>query len=142
MTELEQFRAEKDEFFRDHPQSPLEPAQRKVFTGLNYFPENEALRLEVKVGLLNDPNPIQMQTTTGGAQIYQRYGRFKFSVDGEEAELTIYKADYGHPAVLQVQGSDQQGRSLHQPVNPQMAGSSHNPLDRSSIQPPPHPPKI
>ena len=96
MTELEQFRAEKDEFFRDHPQSPLESGQKKAFTGLSYFPENDALQLEVKVDLLNDPNPIQMQTTTGNTQIYQRYGRFKFSVDGEDAELTIYQADYGY----------------------------------------------
>jgi len=96
MTELEQFRAEKDEFFKEHPQSPLEPAQKKNFTGLHYFPENDALRLEVKVELLNDPNPIQMQTTTGGVQIYYRHGRFKFSVDGQEAELTIYRADYGY----------------------------------------------
>jgi uncharacterized protein (DUF1684 family) len=96
MSELEQFRAEKDEFFREHPQSPLEPVQKKAFAGLNYFPENDDLRMEVKVDLLNDPNPIQMQTTTGSTQVYQRYGRFKFSVNGEEAELTIYQADYGY----------------------------------------------
>jgi len=96
MTELEDFRAEKDGFFKSHPQSPLEPAQKKDFSGLKYFPENDDLRLEVKVDLLNDPNPIIMQTTTGGVQQYIRHGRFKFSVDGQVAELTIYKADYGY----------------------------------------------
>ena len=49
MTELETFRAEKDEFFGSHPQSPLTSEQKKNFHGLNYFPENEALNLEVKV---------------------------------------------------------------------------------------------
>jgi uncharacterized protein len=96
MSDLEEFRAEKDDFFGSHPQSPLIAEQKNVFSGLSYFPENESLRIEAKVDLLNDPNPIQMQTTTGGVQIYSRYGRFKFNVDGEEAELTIYKGDHGY----------------------------------------------
>jgi uncharacterized protein (DUF1684 family) len=96
MSELEEFRAEKDEFFGGHPQSPLSPEQKKEFSGLNYFPENESLYLEVNVDLLNDPQPIQMQTTTGGIQAYLRHGRFKFNVDGQEAELTIYKGEHGY----------------------------------------------
>jgi uncharacterized protein (DUF1684 family) len=96
MSELEDFRAEKDEFFGGHPQSPLSPEQKKEFSGLNYFPENESLYLEVNVDLLNDPQPIQMQTTTGGIQAYLRHGRFKFNVDGQEAELTIYKGEHGY----------------------------------------------
>ncbi|HSM71725.1 MAG TPA: DUF1684 domain-containing protein [Anaerolineales bacterium] len=96
MSELEEFRAEKDQFFERHPQSPLSPEQKKDFSGLNYFPENDSLRLEVNVDLLNDPQPIQMQTTTGGTQSYLRHGRFKFNVDGQEAELTIYKGEHGY----------------------------------------------
>ena len=79
MTELEEFRAEKDDFFGSHPQSPLTPEQKRNFNGLNYFPEDESLRLDVMVEPLNDEQPVQMQTTTGDVQIYFRYGRFKFS---------------------------------------------------------------
>jgi hypothetical protein len=96
MSELTDFRAEKDEFFRHHPQSPLAPEQRQSFTGLNYFPESDALRLEVTVEPLKEQEHIQMQTSTGGIQDYIRYGKFRFQVDGQEAELTIYKADYGY----------------------------------------------
>lgn len=96
MTELDEFRAEKDEFFRSHPQSPLTPEQKRSFTGLSYFPENESLRLEVKVEPLNDPQQVYMQTTTGGMQVYFRHGRFKVSVDGQEAELTIYRGEHGY----------------------------------------------
>lgn len=96
MTELEEFRAEKDEFFGSHPQSPLTPEQKRNFTGLNYFPENEELCLEVVVEPLNDPQPIQMQTTTGSVQMYYRHGRFRFSVDGHETELTIYRGEHGY----------------------------------------------
>jgi uncharacterized protein (DUF1684 family) len=96
MSELEQFRAEKDEFFGHHPQSPLSADQKKNFTGLKYFPENESLQLEVETDLLNDPKPLLMQTTTGGTQVYIRHGRFKFNVDGQETELTIYKSENGY----------------------------------------------
>ena len=96
MSELTDFRIEKDEFFKRHPQSPLTPEQRKGFIGLNYFPENEALRLEVQVEPLKDQQPMEMQTSTGGVQEYTRFGRFKFQVDGQDAELTIYHNGHGY----------------------------------------------
>lgn len=95
MSELTDFREEKDAFFQRHPQSPLTPDQRRGFTGLNYFPENDALRLEVTVNPLNDQQPMQMQTSTGGVQTYIRYGTFRFQVEGQEAELTIYQNENG-----------------------------------------------
>ena len=95
MSELDVMRAEKDELFKNHFQSPLTREQRRDFKGLNYFPENEALRLEVKVEPVNDSNPIMMQTSTGGVQEYVRYGKFKFLVDDQEAELTIYQTEQG-----------------------------------------------
>ena len=95
MSDLNDFRAEKDDFFGHHPQSPLTPEQKREFKGLHYFSENDALRLDVEVELLNDEKPMVMQTSTGGVQEYTRFGKFKFQVVGEEAELTIYQADYG-----------------------------------------------
>ncbi len=95
MTELDEFRKEKDEMFAHHPQSPLTPEQRREFKGLSYFPENDALRLEVQVEPFPEQQAMMMQTSTGGVQEYVRFGRFKFQVDGQEAELTIYRADYG-----------------------------------------------
>ena len=95
MSELDEFRARKDDFFKSHPQSPLTREQKQGFKGLNYFPENKDLQLEVQVELLNDQNPMTMQTSTGGVQEYMRYGRFKFQADGQEAELTIYQSDHG-----------------------------------------------
>ena len=96
MSELTEFRKEKDEFFGHHPQSPLTPEQRRGFIGLRYFEEDDALRLEVKVEPLRDQQPMVMQTSTGGVQEYVRYGRFKFDVDGQPAELTIYQNDGGY----------------------------------------------
>ena len=95
MTELDAFRKEKDEFFGGHPQSPLTPEQRKDFHGLQYFPENEGLRLDVKVEEFENKERFEMQTSTGDVQEYERFGKFHFAVDGEEVELTIYQSQHG-----------------------------------------------
>lgn len=111
MSDLEDFRREKDDFFKSHPQSPLTREQRKQFAGLPYFPENPALRLEVEVARITPPETIEMQTSTGDVQEYQRYGRFSFTVDGKPAELTIYHGEHGFflPFVDALAGSETYG---------------------------------
>ena len=49
-----------------------------------------------------------MQTSTGGVQEYIRHGKFKFQVDGQEAELTIYQSEHGFflPFVDSLAGSE------------------------------------
>src|SRR5687767_4707583 len=95
MSDLEEFRAQKDELFGESDQSPLTPEQRRDFKALKYFPENAALHLEVKVDEFPVKDQIAMQTSTGDVQMYQRFGRFGFSVEGEQAELTIYQSEGG-----------------------------------------------
>lgn len=95
MSELDAFRAEKDEFYGSHPQSPLTAEQKKGFQGLKYFPENESLRLEVQVSEFPVKEGFDMQTSTGGVQHYERFGKFSFSVEGQQVELTIYRGEHG-----------------------------------------------
>lgn len=108
MTELEDFRAQKDAFFGEHSQSPLTREQKKNFNGLKYFPENEALRLEVKVDEFPVKEKFEMQTSTGDAQLYQKFGKFNFAVDDNEVELTIYQSPNGFflPFVDSLAGSE------------------------------------
>jgi uncharacterized protein len=96
MSELDDFRRAKDDFFARDPQSPLTREQKSTFTGLHYFPENPALVIEAPVELFNPQNEIQMQTSTGDVQHYTRYGRLRFTVDGQPAELTIYASEGGY----------------------------------------------
>jgi uncharacterized protein (DUF1684 family) len=93
---LAEFRRQKDEFFKHDPQSPLTREQKRKFTGLSYFPENPALRFDVEVEPFEAQETIEMQTTTGDVQVYRRYGRFHFQVDGQDAALTIYSNEYGY----------------------------------------------
>ena len=95
MNELATFRAQKDQFFAVHPQSPLTPEQQQAFQGLNYFPENPALRLEVTVEEFPDQEEVALPTSTGDVGTYTRYGRLTFTVDGTEVELTLYANHQG-----------------------------------------------
>ena len=95
MFNLIEFRSEKDEFFAHSPQSPLTHEQRNTFKGLKYFPENAALQLEVGVVVFPTQETVSIQTTGGVPQSYRRYGRFKFEIDGQTAELTLYSNENG-----------------------------------------------
>ena len=122
MSELDDFRREKDDFFKHDPQSPLTREQKQAFSGLNYFPEAPELRLEVAVARAETKETVQMQTSTGAVQPYQKYGRFKFTVDGQEAELTIYSGEYGYflPFVDALAGSETYGAGRY--LEPEPAG--------------------
>jgi uncharacterized protein (DUF1684 family) len=95
MSELQAIRADKNEFFGGHPQSPLTREQKQGFQGLRYFDENPALRLEVLVEEFPQKERIEMQTTTGDVQTYERFGRFRFPVEDGEAELTLFRGPHG-----------------------------------------------
>ena len=96
MSELDEMRKEKDEFFQKSHHSPLLPEQQANFAGLNYFPENPELRLEVDVERFPEQEQIQIQTNTGEVQTYTRFGRFSFEVQGEQAELTVLENEHGY----------------------------------------------
>jgi uncharacterized protein (DUF1684 family) len=95
MASLEDFRKMKDEFFVQDGQSPLTPGQKKAFKGLKYFPPNPELKLEVNLEEFPEKQQVKMQTTTGDVQVYERYGKFAISIDGQSAELTIYYSEDG-----------------------------------------------
>ena len=92
MSELTEFRRAKDDFFKTGYQSPLTGEQKKDFKGLNYFPENPALRLELPLERHANPARVKMQTSTGGVQDYSRVGQITFQVKGQDAALQIYEA--------------------------------------------------
>jgi uncharacterized protein (DUF1684 family) len=96
MDSLVDFRKMKDEFFAYDGNSPLTPEQKRKFKGLRYFPPNPALSLEVTVEEFPNKQQIEMQTTTGDIQVYDRYGLFCFNVNDQPVELTIYRNPDGY----------------------------------------------
>jgi hypothetical protein len=87
------YRAEKDEFFREAHDSPIPHEERHGFGGLPYFPVDEALRFE---GLTLEPyagsesTSIQVPTTDGKVREAERAGVFRFDVGGAAQTLAGY----------------------------------------------------
>lgn len=94
--DVDAMRREKDQYFRQHPQSPLTPEQQDLFDGLRYYDYNPALDLTVSVEPVTGEHEIVIETTTGDTRRYTRFGRFSFEVERQTVALTVYEAPYGY----------------------------------------------
>ena len=83
-------RQSKDRFFKTHPQSPLTPEQRTLFKGLEYYPPNPALDLTLPVEQFEQKANVKILTTTGDTRYYLRWGKVRFEVEGQPAELVLF----------------------------------------------------
>jgi uncharacterized protein len=86
---LTEFRKGRDELFRTHPQSPVEPEDRPSFEGLNYFDHDPAYRVTANV---EPGDGTELVIDTGGedgAVRYRRIGRLAFMLQGTACKLTI-----------------------------------------------------
>ena len=97
---IELFRKERDEFFKNAPNSPLKEWDKIHFRRLNYFPVDLKYRFEGKIEryIININNPIYYATfltNKGPKKRYVRYGKFKFALDGKEYTLQLYKSILG-----------------------------------------------
>jgi uncharacterized protein len=123
MNQLEEFRLAKDEFFEKDEQSPLTDNQKLNFHGLNYFPDIPALHLVLPVEEFATKEKIKMPTSTGEVQVYTRYGKIEFEVDGQPAELTVYASREGFflPFVDALAGKETYGAGRY--LEPSLAGA-------------------
>ncbi|HEX9124501.1 MAG TPA: DUF1684 domain-containing protein [Actinomycetota bacterium] len=123
MSERDEFRRDKDEFFRHHPQSPLTPEQRATFEGLSYFPEDPTIVIRAPLDAdVDRDEPIVMQTSTGGTQEYRRAGIVRFQIDGQAAQVTLYASPEQHELFLPFRdatsGRDTYGAGRYLEVEP------------------------
>jgi uncharacterized protein (DUF1684 family) len=91
IADLRANREEKDDFFAEHPQSPIPPEHRDSFSGLDYFDPDLDYRVDATVTVHDDPEPVPMETTAGNEVRYVRIVTFAFELDGREYELQGYK---------------------------------------------------
>jgi uncharacterized protein len=83
------FRQGRDELFRTHPQTPIEPGERSSFAGLHYFPYDPACRVEAR---FEPADGSELLIDTGGedgAVRYRRGGHLVFRLQGAECRLTV-----------------------------------------------------
>ena len=88
-----QYREDKDDFFRNAPNSPIPAAEREAFSGLPYYPIDESMSfddLELAPYAGDEPVRFQMPTSDGRLRPAERAGVFTFPVGGEDRTLTAY----------------------------------------------------
>ena len=86
---MHDFRRGRDDLFRTHPQSPIEPEERGAFKGLTYFPSDDAYRVRAQVV---DSDGSELLIDTGGddgAVKYRRAATLVFQLGGQECRLTV-----------------------------------------------------
>lgn len=90
---VEEFREEKDEFFADHPQSPIPPEQREAFEGLNYYDLDPDYRVLARLQWVETPETVALQMTKGEAAGYERVATLGFTLHGDHHVLDGFRAE-------------------------------------------------
>ena len=94
---IQLFRKERDHFFETASNSPLEEFDKNQFRGLKYFPIDVRYRFEGEIRRyiinINDPKYYAIfPTNKGPRKRYIRYGKFRFTFEGKEYSLELYKS--------------------------------------------------
>jgi uncharacterized protein len=86
---MAEFRRRRDELFKTHPQSPIEPEERSAFIALKYFAPDPAYRVKARFERGRGDTLVIDTGGSDGAVRYRRAGRLVFEVNGEACELTV-----------------------------------------------------
>jgi uncharacterized protein len=83
------WRAERDELFARHPQSPLAPARRAGFAGLSYFDPDPAARVLADVAPV-EAQRLEVVASDGAGMAFVRFGVARFTLAGAPVALELY----------------------------------------------------
>jgi uncharacterized protein len=88
--EIAAWRADKDRFMRESPDSPVLAAERATFAPLPYFPINPEYRIPASLTVARADDILEMQTSTGQRRKMQRIGALEFTLKGQRLKLTAF----------------------------------------------------
>jgi uncharacterized protein (DUF1684 family) len=88
--EIGAWQAEKDQYMRLSPDSPVPEAQRATFPPLSYFPINEEYRVPAALKPIASTQVLEMSTSTGQRRKMRRVGSLAFTLKGQPLTLTAF----------------------------------------------------
>ena len=83
------WRAERDDLFVHHPQSPLPEQSRRSFSALCYFDHDPDARVPAEFAEA-EPEHVEIGTSTGTAYGFTRVGVARFELRGRPLALDVY----------------------------------------------------
>ena len=90
--DIEAHRKKQQDDLLDKVKSPLLPADRKKFQGLNYYPIDLKYRVAAKFVRTENMSFFKMKTTTTRLPEYVKYGEVHFTIDGRNLKLEVYQS--------------------------------------------------
>jgi uncharacterized protein (DUF1684 family) len=118
-------RADKDDFFRHNPQSPIPTEERTRFEGLTYYNPSTELVFTVPVDTV-EPEPVQIGTTGGEERTYHRVATVTVVVEETDVVLGLYST--GHAGLFlpfrdSTSGSETYGAGRYLDIEPNGDGT-------------------
>ena len=92
LSEIKQFRAQKDSVFKYGQDSPIKKEDRPSFNGLNYFPIDRKYRIIGELHRYARLIRIKIPSTDGGIIMMERWGRIHFQWKEKKFWLEAYRS--------------------------------------------------
>lgn len=77
--------------YADSTESPLEPSDRLIFTGLEFFEPDSSYCVKAHMELTPDSQPFDMKTSGVRTPSYRQYGILYFDIKGQQYSLSAYQ---------------------------------------------------
>ncbi|WP_421889732.1 DUF1684 domain-containing protein [Marinoscillum sp.] len=113
--EIRQWQKELNEEFSDPDSSPLTAKEIKKFKGLEFYPINEAYRVEAKLEILQNEQPFTIPTSSQQQKVFVKYAIARFELLGQAFEFPLYQS-------LQLQQSEEYQDYLFAPFTDETNG--------------------
>lgn len=85
-----EWRAARNDLFKRHQQSPLSAGQRARFRGLDYYPYDDAWRIEASIGPDKNSNSYDYELGPDGRLTMKRIGWLVFRIGQKESRLGLF----------------------------------------------------
>lgn len=87
-----EYQRELNAVYKDASKSPLKKRDLKKFKGLDFYPVDSSYVVTAKLIKTPDTPFFEMATTTDRKPLYREFGILKFTLQGKELSLTVYKS--------------------------------------------------
>lgn len=104
--QLNKFRRDKNQAFRQSEESPLEPAQKAPFDSLKYYSGDPNFEIAATISRIEKPDTTLVQMSDNKTEKYLRWGTAKFTLNNSPQQLLLLLKATGRDSTLFVPFTD------------------------------------
>ena len=89
--EIEAYRADRDRFMRDDPESPIPADKKNLLVPLRYYPPDPSYSVPAALNLTSGTRPVmEVPTSTGAPRRVELVGTLEFTLRGQKLALSAF----------------------------------------------------